>query len=227
MNKEVTGIILMAGSSTRYNKGYNKNFELINNKPIFYYSLEVMSKIDNIKEIILVIKKEEEKVVFDYINSFNLKKEISIAFGGNTRKESVYNALIKSKYPIVLIHDGARPLIKKRYVDECISNIGKYQGVIIGIPVKDTIKIINNKNEIVSSTDRKLTYIGQTPQCFIKKVLLACHQKYKNDNDITDDSMLLERENIKVKLLEGSYTNIKITTKEDYLYIKELLEEGE
>ena len=224
MEKEVSGIILIAGSSTRYQKGINKNFELINNKPVFYYSLKVMNEIDPIKEIILVIRKDEEELVNELLKQFSLNKEIKLVYGGNTRQQSVYNALNNSINNTVIIHDGARPLIKKEYIINCLEEIDYYPGVIVGVKVKDTIKIINDKGEVESSTNRKYTYIAQTPQCFNKDILIKLHEKYQNSEDITDDAMLLEKENIKVKLVNGSYRNIKLTTSEDYYYIKRLLE---
>ena len=227
MEKDVTGIILLAGSSSRYQKGFNKNFELINNKPVFYYSLKVMNEVAPIKEIILVIKKGEEDLVYEYLKHYNLNKEIKIIYGGNSRKESVYNALNNSEYNTVIIHDGARPLIKKEYIINSLKEMDNYQGVIVGVPVKDTIKIINERGEIETSTNRKYTYIAQTPQCFNRDLLIKLHEKYKDSEDVTDDAILLEKENIKVKVIEGSYANIKLTTSEDYFYIKRLLEEGE
>ena len=200
MKEEVTGILLIAGSSTRYQKGYNKNFERINNHPVFYYSLKVMEEIPSIKEILLVIKKEEEIKVKEILKEEKMN-HVKTIIGGNSRKESVYKALKKSKYNIVLIHDGARPLIKEKF--------------------------INDKKEIETATKREYTYRAQTPQFFDKEILLKLHEKYKNDDSITDDAMLLEKENIKVKIVDGSYNNIKLTTKEDYIYIKEILERGE
>ncbi|MBR2828416.1 MAG: 2-C-methyl-D-erythritol 4-phosphate cytidylyltransferase [Bacilli bacterium] len=226
MKEEVTGILLIAGSSTRYQKGYNKNFERINNHPVFYYSLKVMEEIPSIKEILLVIKKEEEIKVKEILKEEKMN-HVKTIIGGNSRKESVYKALKKSKYNIVLIHDGARPLIKEKFIKDCIQSMKNYQGAVTAMPVKDTIKIINDKKEIETSTKREYTYIAQTPQCFDKEILLKLHEKYKNDDSITDDAMLLEKENIKVKIVDGSYNNIKLTTKEDYIYIKEILERGE
>ena len=206
---QVSGIILIAGSSTRYNKGINKNFELLNNIPVFIYSIKVMKKVKEIKEIILVIRKEEEQLVKDYLSNEHIRN-IKLVYGGSSRKESVYNALLESNNDIVIIHDGARPLIKESFIKECIKNINDYNGVVIGVPVKDTIKIINDNNEVIESTNRKYTWISQTPQCFKKDVLLEIHKKYQNDDTITDDSILLEKENIKVKMIRGSYTNIKL-----------------
>ena len=217
---QVSGIILIAGSSSRYNKGYNKNLELINNRPIFMYSVEVMNRIKEINEIILVIKKEEENIIKDYIKDNN---KVKIVYGGSSRKESVYKGLIKTNNDIVIIHDGARPLIKEEYLKDCLKYIKEYNGVVIGVPVKDTIKIIDENNIVIESTNRNSTWISQTPQCFKKDILLELHKKYLDDESITDDSILLEKEGIKVKMIKGSYTNIKLTTKEDLIYIKSLI----
>ena len=220
---EASGIILIAGSSNRYQKGYNKNLELINNKPLFMYSIKVMEKVEKINEILLVIKQDDEEEIKEYLEKEKINKPVRIVCGGNSRKESVYKALLESNNDIVVIHDGARPLIKKEYIEECQDSLEEYSGAIVGVPVKDTIKIINADNEIVESTNRQYTWIAQTPQCFRKKVLLELHEKYKDDETVTDDSILLEKEKIKVKMIRGSYTNIKLTTPEDLTYIKDLL----
>ncbi len=227
MKKRVSAILLIAGSSTRYQKGYNKNFEIMNNHPLFYYSLKVMDNHPNIQEILLVIKKEEEQEVKEFLQKESFQKKIILVYGGSTRKESVFHALQEANENIVCIHDGARPFIQKEYINQCIEYMDSYRGVIVGVPVKDTIKIVNEQKEIETSTNREFTYIGQTPQCFDKELLRRLHERYQDDSTITDDSILLEREKIKVKVIPGSYHNIKLTTKEDYYYVKELLEKGD
>ena len=220
---KTTGIILMAGNSTRYNKNTNKNLELLNNQYIFLYSLKVFNNNKNIDDIILVIRECDKEIILNILNKLNLNKKIYLVIGGSSRMESVYNAITSTNSDIVVIHDAARPFIKNEYIDDGIKNMDNYYGSVTCVPVKDTIKIINDNNEIISSTNRIYTYIGQTPQIFNRNKLLELHLKYKNSLDITDDSMLFEKEGYKLKIINGDYENIKITTPEDIIIAKEFI----
>lgn len=219
--KKVTAIILVAGNSTRYGQNRNKNFETVNEKPILYYSLNEFDKNEYIDNIIVAVKKDEIEKVKHFIEKENFNKNIDIVEGGKERKDSVYNCIKKSDSDIVIIHDGARPLIKQEYINKCIECMSDFKGTTIGVKSKDTIKIADDNNVVISSTQRSNTWIIQTPQCFERKVLLEMHEKYKNEN-VTDDCMLLEMGNYKIKLIEGDYTNIKITTYEDLDIIKKI-----
>ena len=221
-DKTVTGIILVAGNSTRFGKNRNKNFEIVNKKSILSYSINAYDKNKYIDNIIIVIRETDSKEVETIINNENLNKKIDIVFGGSSRKESVYNALEKINSDIVIIHDGARPAIKQEYINKAIEEMENYKGVTIGVKSKDTIKITDDNGVVINSTKRSNTYIIQTPQCFDRKVLYELHEKYK-DFDVTDDCMLLEKDGYKVKIIEGDYTNIKVTTYEDINIIKEFL----
>ena len=224
MHNKVTGIILLAGNSTRYGK--NKNLERIDNKFVFLYSLDTFHNNNYIDDIILVVRESDSNLINDIIKEHNYTKSIKLVIGGSTRMESVYNALVKTNSDLVVIHDAARPMIKDEYISNCIESLSKYKGVITGVKVKDTIKITNDFGEIIESTNRINTYIGQTPQAFYKDLLLKLHLKYQKDLNITDDAMLLEKDGYKIKIINGDYTNIKITTPEDLtiakVYIKSL-----
>lgn len=225
MKNKVTGIILTAGNSVRYGK--SKNFEKINNKEILTYSILAFNDCEQVNDVLLVIRKEDENRVNDILKSINLNKKIGIVYGSNTRQGSVYNALNNTNSDIVVIHDGARPCIKKDYIIECIKEIKNYDGVTIGVKSKDTVKITDDNNNVISTTPRVNTWIIQTPQCFKKDILLEMHNKYKNNDSITDDCMLLEKDNYNVKIIKGDYSNIKLTTKEDLNILKEYLENKE
>ena len=219
--KTVTAILLVAGNSTRYGKNINKNFETINGKSILSYSLEAFEKNKYIDNIIVAIKECEMQKIQSIINSQQLTKNVSIIIGGNTRKESVYNCIKNTNSDIVIIHDGARPLIKQEYITNCIENMKDFKGVTIGVKSKDTIKITNQNDIVIDTTKRSNTWLIQTPQCFDRVTLLNMHEKYKND-DVTDDCSLLEKDGYQIKILLGDYSNIKVTTSEDLNIIKEL-----
>ena len=222
-NKRVTAVILAAGNSVRYKGKRNKNFEIINNKVVLNYSLTVFDKNKYVDELVVAVKEKEKEEVKKIIKKELLYKDVKIINGGRTRKESVYNCISSIDSDIVIIHDGARPLIKDSYVSQCIENMDKYKGVTVGIKVKDTIKITDANNIVINTTNRSNTWQIQTPQCFDRKVLLKMHEKYKNE-DATDDCYLLEKNRYRIKVIEGDYTNIKITTYEDLDVIKGLVD---
>lgn len=222
LNKKVTAIVLVAGNSNRYGKNRNKNFEIINGKTILSYSLNEFNKNENIDNIIIAVKQNEISTVKHIIEKEQFTKNVKIISGGKTRAESVYNCIKNINSDIVIIHDGARPLIKQEYINKCIENIDKYKGVTIGVKSKDTIKIANENNMVISTTNRNNTWMIQTPQCFDRQTLLETHEKYKNAV-VTDDCELLEKDNYKIKIIEGDYTNIKITTYDDFEIANRLL----
>ena len=221
-NKTVTAIILVAGNSTRFGQNRNKNFELVNGKNILSYSINAFSKNNYIDNIIVVIKQDDKQTVEQIMDEEKITKKINIVLGGNSRQESVYNAIKNTISDIVIIHDGARPAIKQEYINNAIEEMANFKGVTIGVKSKDTIKITDENGIVLNTTKRSNTWVIQTPQCFDREILLNLHEKYK-ETEVTDDCMLLEKDNHKIKIIEGDYTNIKITTYEDINIIREFL----
>lgn len=222
LNKKITAVVLVAGNSTRFGQNRNKNFEIVNDKSILSYSINAFDKNEYIDNIIIVIKKDDKEIVEQIINQENTTKKINIVFGGNSRQESVYNAIRNTKAEIVIIHDGARPAIKQEYINKSIEEMTNFKGVTIGVKSKDTIKITDDNGIVLNTTKRSNTWVVQTPQCFDRKLLLDLHEKYR-ETEVTDDCMLLEKDGYKIKIIEGDYTNIKVTTYEDINIIKEFL----
>ena len=220
--RKITAIILVAGNSTRFNQNRNKNFELINGKSVLYYSLTAFDCNNYIDDIIIAVKNEEIDKVQNIIKEANISKNTKLILGGNSRNESVYNCIKNTNSEIVIIHDGARPLIKQEYINLCIESMQQFDGVTMGVRSKDTVKIVNNNNIIINTTQRNNTWLVQTPQAFDRRILLKMHHKYQNEN-VNDDCELLEKGHYKLKILEGSYTNIKITTYEDLIIAEKFL----
>lgn len=220
--KTVTAVILVAGNSTRYGQNRNKNFENIQGKPVMLYSLEEFHKNRYIDNIIIGAKEEEIPIIKNILQKEQFTKPIDIIVGGNSRQQTVYHCIQQTEADIVVIHDGARPAIKQEYINQCIESMKEFEGATVGVPSKDTIKITDENNVVVQSTQRSNTWIVQTPQCFERKILLDMHEKYKQE-EMTDDCMLLEKNKNKVKILEGDYTNIKITTYEDLEIMKKII----
>lgn len=224
-NKTVSGILLIAGNSSRFKSNLNKNLERINNKPIFMYSLEIFNNCEYIDDIFIVVKDSELNIVKSILNNFVAKKKITLVTGGNTRQESVLNAIMLSNFDIVVIHDGARPNLKQDYIENSLLELNLFSGTSIAVKSKDTIKVTDDNGIVIESTTRENTWVIQTPQCFDRKLLVEAHLKQRAHANITDDCMLLENMGHKVKLVLGDYSNIKITTKEDVKIMKELLKE--
>lgn len=223
--KTVTAVILVAGNSTRYGQNRNKNFEIIHGKTVMSYSLKAFDENNYIDNIIIGAKKDEILIIKDILQKEPLSKSVNIVIGGDSRQESVYHCIQETEADIVIIHDGARPAIKQSYINECIEAMKDYKGATVGVRSKDTIKITDKNNIVVQSTKRSNTWIVQTPQCFDRKNLLALHKKYEIE-EVTDDCMLLEKNKDKVKIIEGDYTNIKITTYEDREIAKEFVKKS-
>ena len=222
--KTVTAILLVAGNSTRYGKNRNKNFEMIHGKAVMTYSLEAFCKNRYIDNIIIGVKEEEMSTVKEILAKHPIHKKVDLVIGGNSRQETVYHCLQKTAEDIVIIHDGARPGIKSCYINQCIESMKDFKGATMGVRSKDTIKVTDQNNIVQYTTKRSNTWIIQTPQCFDKKVLEEMHKKYKTE-EVTDDCMLIEKSHHKVKILEGDYTNIKITTYEDLDIMKGFIAE--
>lgn len=211
-------VIVAAGTGSRMNMGINKQFIKLEGKEIIAYTIEKFYNNSNIEDIVVVVKEDEseffKKEILDKYNFKNVK----IAYGGKERQDSVYNGLklLDEKCDVVLIHDGARPFVSDKIIDKSIEEAKEHKAIVVGVPVKDTIKVIDNDKNIVDTPNRNVLWAVQTPQTFDYNILIDAYKDaFKNKFYGTDDAMLVERIGYKVKMLEGSYNNIKITTQED------------
>lgn len=211
-------VIVAAGTGSRMNMGINKQFIKLEGKEIIAYTIEKFYNNSNIEDIVVVVKEDEseffKKEILDKYNFKNVK----IAYGGKERQDSVYNGLklLDEKCDVVLIHDGARPFVSYKIIDKSIEEAKEHKAIVVGVPVKDTIKVIDNDKNIVDTPNRSVLWAVQTPQTFDYNILIDAYKDaFKNKFYGTDDAMLVERIGYKVKMLEGSYNNIKITTQED------------
>lgn len=227
MKEDVIAIVPAAGLGRRFGPGANKPFHQLLGKPLIVWSLEVFERLKEIKEVIPVLKEEDMEKGVEIFERYELSKVKRIAPGGRERQDSVYSGLrlLKEKTGIVLIHDGARPLIEDSIVKSALRGISGFDGVVVGVPVKDTIKEV--QDEIVKKTLRRETiWAVQTPQVFLYGPIMSAYRRAMEEKFYsTDDSALLERSGGKVKVLMGSYSNIKITTPEDISVAEALLKE--
>lgn len=227
MAKQISVIIVAAGSSNRMRLKTNKIFLDLCGQSVIERTINAFVNIPEIFEIILVTKKEFFDDFKDILNNISLN--IRLVEGGSSREESTFNGLLKvskdSNY--VICHDGARPLVSKKTILNVINELESYKAVITGVKSKDTIKVLSSDYEVISTPDRSSLYNIQTPQAFDKKVLLDGYKKFFEENGFaTDDSSIVEKLNVRIKLVEGEYSNIKITTIEDIYYARVLLERG-
>ena len=211
-------VIVAAGTGSRMNMGINKQFIKLEGKEIIAYTIEKFYNNSNIEDIVVVVKEDEfEFFKEEILDKYNFKN-IKIAYGGKERQDSVYNGLklLDEKCDVVLIHDGARPFVSDKIIDKSIEEAKEHKAIVVGVPVKDTIKVIDNDKNIVDTPNRNVLWAVQTPQTFDYNILIDAYKDaFKNKFYGTDDAMLVERIGYKVKMLEGSYNNIKITTQED------------
>ncbi|AAO37076.1 2-C-methyl-D-erythritol 4-phosphate cytidylyltransferase [Clostridium tetani] len=218
-------IIVAAGKGSRMGFDINKVFIEIGEKPIIQYSLECFESHPDIDEIVLVAKLNEIEKFQHIIKSNNMKKVKKIVVGGNTRRESVVNALSVIKdSDVVVIHDGARPFISHDLISKGIKYANKYGACTCGVTPKDTIKVKDKLNFIKESLNRDFLISVQTPQSFKYKLIWEGHNHKIDENiNITDDTSLMEYLGHNVFVYNGEYTNIKITTKEDLIFAEEFV----
>ena len=216
----VSAIVLAAGSGSRMKSKVPKQFLELGGKPLIYYSL-ARFEASVVDEIILVTRQQD----IDYVREENVKKYgfskvRSIVPGGKERFESVSRGLkaVNRKSDIVMIHDGVRPFVTNSMILDSISNARRYKACTVAVPGKDTIKVVDEDMNGVETPDRSTLYIVQTPQSFNKALLDEAYKRLRvsGDRNITDDTMIVEKYmGQTVKIIEGDYKNIKVTTPED------------
>ncbi len=219
-NKKVTAILLAAGSATRFGSGYNKVLAKLGGKPVYLWSLELLTAHPAIDQVILVAQEKE----FEAFDDWAIRPCDRFVAGGATRRESVLNALKATDADIVLIQDGARPFLKSEYIDGCLAAMEHCSGATVAAPSTDTIKISDEYGLVKTTTNRADTWLTQTPQCFDRLTLLQANEVYDGSYEATDDCMLLEHLGMRVAIVPGSRENIKITMQLDLLMAKVLAE---
>ncbi len=221
-NFKVTMIVAAAGVGKRMGLGYPKQFLEYKGKPLFIMPLEVAQNSNIVDEIIVVTNKENVSLVENYCNQYGLSKIVKVIEGGKERQNSIYNALkYDNNSDIILVQDGVRPFLKEKYIEECCRVVAEERlGAVVGVQVKDTIKVINESFEVVSTPKRADLVAVHTPQAFEGKLLKEAYEIAERENFLgTDDSSLVERIGGKVKIVLGDYDNIKITTQEDLKFL--------
>lgn len=229
-----TAIVLSAGSGKRMNSDTKKQYLLIKEKPIIYYSLKTFQESSIIDDIILVVSPDDLTFVREEIvNKYNFAKVSKIVEGGKERYNSVYNGLKCCKdSEYVFIHDGARPFVTEDIIKRAMGVLKECGSAVVGMPVKDTIKIVDDNLNVCDTPNRKTVWQVQTPQCFKASIVMEAYERLISEEksgelirrgiQVTDDAMVVEtfydldgEGYSSVRLVEGTYENIKITTPED------------
>jgi 2-C-methyl-D-erythritol 4-phosphate cytidylyltransferase len=220
----ISAVIVAAGRGTRMNSDINKQYINICGVPVLARTIKAFQECSLVDEIIVVVNQDDIVYCKKYvIDLYKFNKVTQLVAGGDTRQQSVLNGLnsIHPNSEIVLIHDGARPFIKPEIIINSIASASDFGAACVAVPVKDTIKrsgVIEGQHFIAETIPRETLWLIQTPQTFRSPLIKEAHLKAASEGfEGTDDSVLVERLGIPVKIVMGNYDNIKITTNEDLI----------
>jgi len=211
----------------RMGRAVAKQFLPLGDRPMLAHTLLAFQRASVVDEIIPILSEEDmETCLADIIEHYHITKVKTLVVGGKERQDSVYNGLqkIEMDTAIVLVHDGVRPFVTHEMIEETAELAGKGECVAVGVPLKDTVKEVGADGIVRATLDRSRLWAIQTPQAFPVKTLRRVYdESYAHKIYGTDDATLVERAGIKVRVIMGSYENIKITTSEDLLLAEEIL----
>jgi len=224
-------LIPAAGSGSRMKAGKNKLLIELEGESLIYWTLKSIFSSISISWVGIIGQPKDKELLLNSVKNFSNK--VKWINGGETRQESVFNGLnsLPKDAKKVLIHDGARCLITPELINKCAAELEKNEAVILATQVTDTIKIVDNKGFIKETPNRQYLWAAQTPQGFLVDSLKKAHKMAIEKNWIvTDDASLFEMLNWKVKIIEGNYSNIKVTSPIDLkiakLFLKDSYKEG-
>ncbi len=223
---KTSAIIVCAGNSSRMN-GVNKILLPLGKSNVIGCTLSAFQKCGSIEDIVVVCREQDRDEIKKTADKLGITKLHEFAQGGSTRQQSVINGLrkISADTEMIAVHDGARPLIKPEHIEKTIKDASVFGGAVLGVPVKDTIKVVRD-GLIEDTPHRPSLYITQTPQVFKRRLYFeGVDFALEHELDFTDDCQLIEAVGIKVCMTVGDYTNIKITTPEDIKIAQLLLDE--
>lgn len=224
---KTVAIIPAGGAGRRINAKTAKQYLLLDELPVLVHCLKVFEQTEAIDEIILAVPAGDIKFVREeLIKKNDLQKVAKIIAGGAERQDSVQNALVAltDECDIILVHDGVRPFVTRDMINRVAEAAREFQAAALGVLAKDTIKETQADDYVVKTVPRQNLWLVQTPQAFQSAVLRKAYEAaYRSKFYGTDDAALVERSGVKVKMIAGSYENIKITTPEDLIIAEALL----
>lgn len=210
-------IIPSGGKGLRLGTDIPKQYVKVNNKELIAYTIDVFEQCNEIDEIVIAAQKDYFNLLNEIIKKYSFRKVLKIVEGGKERQDSVYNALSSlsaSNRDLILVHDAARPLLPQKVLLSALQSAENFDNVVVGIKAKDTL--IKGSDSVLSYVDRSEIFYTQTPQIFRYGILKSAMEKAIRKSFLgTDESMLVHKASYKVKLVEGSVFNFKVTTKDD------------
>lgn len=221
-NDKVVALIPAAGMGKRMGKEGKKQFLLLGNMPVLAHTLKVFEGIDEVNEIIVIAPAGEEGFCLnEIVEKYRIHKVTKVVPGGKERQDSIYNGLrvVSNETACLIIHDGVRPFVSRDTIKKSIELSKEADGVIAGVPVKDTIKRVSKDMFVEATMNRSQLWHIQTPQAFKYKIINEAYNKAYLDNFRgTDDAALVERLGYKIRVIQDNYDNIKITTPDDMIF---------
>jgi len=212
-DEKVGAVIVAAGSSTRM-QGVDKTMALLGEKPLLAHTLDVFQQSDYVDHIVLVLSKDGIKQGRPFAEEYGFSKVSDICEGGQLRADSVTAGLERiGDCSWVIIHDGARPCLSEQLIEQGLREASETGAAIAAMPVKDTVKLVGPNGMISGTPSRGHLWMAQTPQVFLRDVIVKAYSS--RNRNATDDAELVEALGYKVKIYEGSYDNIKVTTQVD------------
>ena len=219
---ETVGAIVVAAGESRRMAGLDKLFVSIGGRPLLSHSVDLLCRCTAVDEVVLVLSERNIEAARDLVDANGWDKVSTVRTGGPRRQDSVRRGL-EALGPCdwVMVHDGARPFIDTDIVARGFDAAGETGAAVAAVPVKDTTKLADDQMTVVETMPRERLWSVQTPQIFRRDVLVKAHQDITED--MTDDAAMVERIGVPVKLFEGSYSNIKVTTPEDIVVAEAIL----
>lgn len=220
-------VVAAGGTGSRFGGDIPKQFVELGGYPVIAHTIKRFENCDLISEIVIVTHKDYLVFCHDLVNVLGFKKVTTIIEGGNTRQASVFKGIkqVDKEITHILIHDAARPNISDEIIREICHTVKEYRACAVGVKVVDTIKVSDDGEFITSTADRDKLWQIQTPQAFEKNLIIKCHKNAAFEGfEATDDCMLAEKYGIKIKLVFGSYDNIKITDAKDLSVMEGLMQ---
>lgn len=216
---KTAAIVVAAGLGRRMGSPLNKVLLALGDRPVLAHSLQELNCCRDVDRIVIAARKENLSAIESLVSRHRIEKAAGrVILGGAERFDSVLAGLeFLSQEPpeAVVIHDAARPFLTQQMIAQTLAVLDRSVGAVVAVPSKDTVKLIDDRRRITSTLDRRQTWLIQTPQTFRYRDIVEAYRQYKPPPYPTDDASLLERKGETITVIEGSYTNIKITTPED------------
>ena len=220
-------VIVSAGKGRRMNRATPKQYLPLQGVPVLGHTLISFNQCPEVDKIIVVVARNDVSFCRDtLLSGLRIDKSITVVAGGESRQDSALKGIlaIDEKSGIVVIHDGVRPLIRPEMISRCIKEADINGACILGLPLQDTLKSVDQHERVQKTLLRKDMWLAQTPQAFQYKLIREAHETAQNKGFVaTDDASLVERMGTPVHILWGSKHNLKITTQEDLILADAIL----